>query len=168
MPHQPSWLDRVREIMATLEEPELASIPFLTRASIESLFGLKRRTAIELMKKIGPFQVGKEFVIRRRDLLHWLNKAEIGEKVWYEEIRRQRVEELVDQIRWEREARKPRVVVPEKTLELKLEGMPSTVSIRPSEMRIEFFGAEDLFRQLFEIAQVIQNDYNRFRELVEG
>lgn len=168
MPHQPSWLDRVREIIDTLDEPELASVPFLTRASIESLFGLKRRAAIELMKKIGRFQVGKEFVVDRGTLRHWLGRVEIGEKVWYEEIRRQRVEEFVDQIQWEREARKPRVVVPEKTLELKLEGMPPTVSLKPGEMKIEFFGAEDLFRQLFEIAQVIRNDYNRFREMIEG
>lgn len=168
MPHQPSWLDRVREIIATLDEPELASVPFLTRASIESLFGLKRRAAIELMKKIGRFQVGKEFVIRKGELVRWLKRASLGDQVWYEEVRRQRVEDLVDQIWWEREAKKPRVVVPEKTFELKLEGMPSTVLLKPGEMKIEFNGAEDLFRQLFEIAQVIQNDYERFRRLVES
>jgi len=57
--------------------------------------------------------------------------------------------------------------VPASTLELHLEGLPSTVRLQPGKMEIKFFGAEDLFRQLFEIAQVIQNDYKRFSELVE-
>lgn len=36
------------------------------------------------------------------------------------------------------------------------------------EMKIEFFEAEDLFRQLFEIAQVIRNNYEKFGKVVEG
>lgn len=58
--------------------------------------------------------------------------------------------------------------MPASTLRLQIDGLPSTVSLRPGKLEIEFFGAEDLFRQLFEIAQVIQNDYQRFSKLVEG
>lgn len=46
--------------------------------------------------------------------------------------------------------------------------MPTTVSLKPGKMKIEFFGAEDLFRQLFEIAQVIRNNYEKFRKVGDG
>ena len=39
------------------------------------------------------------------------------------------------------------------------------MSIRPGELRIEFSGADDLFRQLFELAQAMKNDYERFKAL---
>lgn len=165
MPQQPSWLPRVNAIIEILKSG--SPLPFLTRASIEELFGLKRRQAIELMKSMDRFQVGKEFVVRRETLLRWLRCAEIGEKVWYEEVRRQRVEESIEAIQWEREARKTRIVVAAKTVELKLAGIPPTVSLKPGEMRIKFFGAEDLFRQLFEVAQVMRNDYEKFKTLVD-
>lgn len=167
MPSQPSWLDRVSGILETLASEKYASIPFLTRAAFEELFNLRRRQAIELMKKMEHYQVGKELVVDPAVLKRWLRKVEIGEKVWYAEVVRTRIEKLVEQAQWEREAHKTRIVVPSKTVEFELEGMPPTVSLRPGEMRIEFFGAEDLFRQLFEVAQVIRNDYERFRALVE-
>lgn len=167
MPDQPSWLDRVSEILATLNEPELVSLPFLTRASIESLFCLRRRQAIKLMHKIGAYQIGKALAIDRTKLIHWLKRAEIGEKVWYEDIRHKRWEEAIEEVQWDREARKTRAVVPRETVDLKIAGIPPTVSLRPGELKIEFFGAEDLFRQLFELAQVMRNDYDKFKALVD-
>ena len=61
--------------------------------------------------------------------------------------------------------RKQRAVVPLKTLELKIDGIPPTVSIQSGELRIQFSGADDLFRQLFELAQAMKNDYERFKAL---
>ena len=85
--------------------------------------------------------------------------------MWWEQARHTRVEEALEQVRQEREARKQRAVVPRSTLELKIEGIPPTVSIRPGELRVEFSGADDLFRQLFELAQAMKNDYERFKAL---
>ncbi|MGH9351666.1 MAG: hypothetical protein ACRD2G_05840 [Terriglobia bacterium] len=167
MPCQASWLPRVKHILEDLDKPESRSLPFLTRASIESLFDLKRRQAIKVMHSIGTYQIGKAFVIDRAKLIHWLRRASIGEKVWYEEVRRTRVEESIEAVQWDREARKPRAIVPCKTLQLKLPGIPPTVTLQPGEMRIQFFGADDLFRQLFELAQAMRNDYERFRALVD-
>ena len=59
MPNKPSWLLRVNDILADLSRPELTSLPFLSRAAIETLFGLKRRQAIQIMHAIGGFQIGK-------------------------------------------------------------------------------------------------------------
>ena len=46
--------------------------------------------------------------------------------------------------------------------------LPAGISLQPGELRIEFFGTEDLLRHLFELSQAILNDYERFDVLVEG
>ena len=111
MPHQPSWLLRVNEILEDLSGPELSPIPFLSRAAIESLFRLRRRQAIHLMHAVGGFQVGKAFVVARSDLLRWLRRASLGEQVWWEQARHARVEHAIEQVRHERQARKLRTVI---------------------------------------------------------
>ena len=165
MPNKPSWLLRVNEILEDLGGPEMAAHPFLTRAAVEKLFGLKRRQAIELMHSVEGYRIGKTLVVGRAKLAAWLRRASLGDQVWWEQVRHTRVEEALEEVRLEREARKQRALVPPKTLELKLEGMPPTVSIRPGELRIQFSGADDLFRQLFELAQAMKNDYERFKAL---
>jgi hypothetical protein len=45
--------------------------------------------------------------------------------------------------------------------------LPAGIHLQPGELRIEFFGAEDLLRQLFELSQAMVNDYGRFQEAVE-
>jgi len=168
MPHQPSWLLRVNEILEDLSGPELSPIPFLSRAAIESLFRLRRRQAIHLMHAVGGFQVGKAFVVARSDLLRWLRRASLGEQVWWEQARHARVEHAIEQVRHERQARQQRALLPPSTLHLKLEGLPPSISIHPGELRIAFQGADDLFRQLFQLAQAMKNDYPRFQALAGG
>ena len=165
VPNQPSWLLRVNEIREYLTAPEMAPHPFLTRAAIEKLFGLRRRQAIELMHAVGGYRIGKALVVGRSELTAWLRRASLGEQVWWEEVRHTRLEKAIDEMRREREARKQRAVVPLASLSLKLEGIPPTVRLRPGELRIEFAGADDLFRQLFELAQAMKNDYERFKKL---
>ena len=165
MPNQPSWLLRVNEILEDLASDEMAAHPFLTRAAVEKLFALRRRQAIELMHSVEGYRIGKTLVVGRARLAAWLRRASLGEQVWWEQVRHTRVEEALEEVRQEREARKQRAVVPSSTLELKLEGMPPTVTLRPGELRIEFSGADDLFRQLFELAQAMKNDYVRFKAL---
>jgi hypothetical protein len=156
---------RVNEILEDLGGEEMAAHPFLTRAAVEKLFGLRRRQAIELMHSVEGYQIGKTLVVGRAKLTAWLRRASLGEQVWWEQVRYKRVEEALEEVRQEREARKERALVPLKSLELKLEGIPPTVTVRPGELRIEFSGADDLFRQLFELAQAMKNDYERFKAL---
>ena len=167
MPSKPSWLLRVNEVLEDLGGEKMTTHPFLTRAAVEKLFGLKRRQAIELMHSVEGYQIGKTLVVGRAKLAAWLRRASLGEQVWWEQVRHTRVEEALEEVRQEREARKQRALVPLKTLELKLVGVPPTVTIKPGELRIQFSGADDLFRQLFELAQAMKNDYERFKALAE-
>jgi hypothetical protein len=165
VPNQPSWLLRVNEILEDLGDAEMATHPFLTRAAVEKLFRLKRRQAIQLMHSVGGYQIGKTLVVGRAKLAAWLRRASLGEQVWWEQVRHIRVEKAIEEVQQEREARKQRAVVPRTALELKIEGIPPTVTVRSGELRLEFSGADDLFRQLFELAQAMKNDYERFKAL---
>jgi hypothetical protein len=41
------------------------------------------------------------------------------------------------------------------------------IHLQPGELRIEFYGAEDLLRHLFELSQAMVNDFARFQSAIE-
>jgi hypothetical protein len=49
-----------------------------------------------------------------------------------------------------------------------VEDLPVGIHLQSGELRIEFHGTEDLLRHLFELSQVILNDYKRFAEVCES
>ena len=42
------------------------------------------------------------------------------------------------------------------------------IHLQPGELRIEFYGAEDLLRHLFELSQAMVNDFARFQSAIES
>ena len=48
-----------------------------------------------------------------------------------------------------------------------LADLPASIHLRPGELHIEFFGAEDLLRHLYELSQALVNDFGRFQRAVE-
>ena len=48
-----------------------------------------------------------------------------------------------------------------------MKDLPAGIHLQPGELRIEFFGAEDLLRHLFELSQAMVNDFGRFQAAVE-
>jgi hypothetical protein len=48
-----------------------------------------------------------------------------------------------------------------------LKDLPVGIHLKPGELRIEFRGAEDLLRHLYELSQAIVNDHERFQKAVE-
>ena len=139
MPNKPSWLLRVNDILADLARPELASVPFLSRAAIENLFGLKRRQSIQIMHAVGGFQIGKAFVVARSDLTRWLRRASLGAQVGWEQARYARVEDRPSP-RSSTSARPAASApfCPAPPLEPKLD----SILPPPGELRISFHGAQ--------------------------
>jgi hypothetical protein len=45
-------------------------------------------------------------------------------------------------------------------------GSGAGIHLQPGELRIEFFGAEDLLRHLFELSQVMVNGFARFQSSI--
>ena len=52
-------------------------------------------------------------------------------------------------------------------MDQKIADLPAGVHLRPGELRIEFSGAEELLQRLYELSQVILNDYRTFETICE-
>jgi len=87
MPAKPPWLLLIPEIVAALETFD---VPVVDRSTIERLFGLRRRRAIQLMHEFGGYQAGRTFLIDRKKFLDQLRRLTEGEG-WQVENRRRSV-----------------------------------------------------------------------------
>jgi hypothetical protein len=161
---QPFWLSRVSEILDTARNSQ---IPFLDRGAVERLFEVRKRQAIRLMHRIGGYHVGKAFVVGQPAAVEWLKKVSASPDAYWAEAARERLEISIEEARALR-GRQRKFMVGLDARERRLEGLPATIQLKPGELKIEFAGAEDLFRQLYELGQAIGNDYERFRALAEG
>jgi hypothetical protein len=139
----------------------------LDRSCFEKAFGVKRRRAIELMHRFGGYQAGKTFLIERTSLLRRLERLERGEEFGHETSRRTRLADELDRVSRALPARQVRIQASADVYDRRLADLPS-VSLRPGKLEVEFHGTEDLLRNLFELAQAIQNDYRRFEQICEG
>ncbi len=161
MPAQPAWLLRLPAIRQTLAQ---LPAPVFDRAVIEEAFGVRRRRAIELMHCFGGYQAGKTFLVDRTSLLGQLESLEQGGDFRQERARRKRLSENLQQAQAVLRARAVLIPAPSApALEL-----PASVSLQPGQLHIDFRGAEDLLRQLLDLATAIQNDYPRFEKLCAG
>ena len=163
MPAQPFWLQRISEILATAKASQ---VPFLDRAAVQILFDVRKRQAVRLMHLIGGYHIGKAFVVGRPELVAWLQKVAATPKARSSEAARERVEVSIEEAR-SLVDRNRKFIVSADARSRKLAGLPATVHLRPGELRIEFFGLEDLSRQLFELGMAMANDYARLARLVE-
>jgi hypothetical protein len=164
MPVQPQWLLRLPEIISELEQLD---VPIVDRAIFETAFQVRRRRAIQLMHHFGGHQVGRTFIIDRQELLGQLRAWHGSAGFGHEQIRRQRLSEELDRLRKLAPGRKVRIQVPPEARENRLADLPAGIHLNPGELRIEFFGTEDLLRHLFELSQAIVNDYGRFERICE-
>jgi len=159
MPAKATWLLRVPEILAAVAD---SSVPFFDRAAVEQLFQLRRRQAVNLMRKFGGYQVGKAFLIPRQELVRQLELIALGAEFQWEDRRKQRVEELLEDARRAAKARQVEIAVPASARGGRLDGLPSTVHLSPGQLSVHFQSPEDLLRQLFELSKAIGSDYEGF------
>jgi hypothetical protein len=164
MPAKSQWL---LQLPAILEELRSLPSPVIDRAVIEKLFQVKRRRAISLLHAFGGFQSGQAFFIDRPALIAYLERLAEGAEFSQEHRRRSRFAEDLERTRKLSPGKKIRIAAAPDVRDRRLAGLPAGIHLRPGELRIEFFGTEDLLRHLFELSQAILNDYKRFQEIVE-
>ena len=89
MPYKPYWLQRLPEIIAALR-----GLPdrLIDRPTFETIFGLRRRRAIELMHSLGSCRGQRGYVLDRAMLLQRLESLNVltGYR-WEEQVRAERV-----------------------------------------------------------------------------
>jgi hypothetical protein len=73
MPTNPRWLLRLPEIISKLRD---LTAPWIDRSTVESIFRLRRRHAIELMHRFGSYRTARRFVLDRTILIKALEELQ--------------------------------------------------------------------------------------------
>jgi len=157
MPDQPTWLERVPEILAELNGP--AAPPFLDRAAVELLFGLRRRQAIALMHHMAGYQAGRTFLAERADVIRFLSQSAVQEAAHSAIERKRRVVEHLAAARRDWAARKIRI--PLDSSPPQPGQLPPGVELRSGQLTIRFDQPLELLQKLFDLSRTLASDFDR-------
>jgi hypothetical protein len=167
VPTSPTWLRRVPN---AIEQLEAWAHDSLTRADLQTLLGVEKARAVQLMHAWGATRRGGrgDLVLEKGALLRRFKALRRGGRVEQEE---QRVERLIGVLQEARISR-VRVKVDRAAVGARLDGLPAGVVLEtdrvPRRWIVEFVTAEEGVRKLFAIAQALQHDWDRFEALVNG
>jgi hypothetical protein len=164
MPRKSEWTE---QLPSALEELRQFTTPVVDRAILEKVLRIERRTAIRLMNRFGGFQTGKTFLIDRLQLIGKLEELDRGDEVTFERDRRARLADELEKTRRLAPGRKVRIDVAPDVRDRRMKDLPAGIHLQPGELRIDFYGAEDLLRHLFELSQGMANDFVRFQSAIE-
>jgi len=160
MPDQPSWIDRVPEILKTLESG--GSPPFLDRPAVEALFGVRRRQAIELLRRFGGYQVGKTFLAPREAVAGFLRHPQRWAAAAEERGRFERVRDALGEARQELDQRRIAIPTCEAMFRVELGGLPAGIVLEAGKLTVAFATPAELLEKLFALSQALGNDYDTF------
>lgn len=159
------WHDNLDSIVKTLSE---LSSEWVGRADVERIFAVSRRTACKLLDRFGATELGRSLQIPRQSLIERLQRLASEPEARWEATRREALYARLEEAHRHVAARSRVVTVKAETGAETIAGLPATVRLAPGLLTVEFFGTEDLLRQLMEIAFAIQNDFARFEAICEG
>ncbi len=164
MPAKPAWYPHLDAIIdALLALPR----PFVDRASVETLLGVGRRRAQQIMAPCITDHVGSNGLVDREALIRHLRGLARTEAVTYERDRRRKVAELIEGLRKDRLDR-PQVLVeaPVRVVNQELSKLPKGVRVEPGRIVVEFEDPRQALEKLLALAMAIGNDYSMFEDLV--
>ena len=164
MPAQPAWFHRLEEI---LEELRALESSHLDRLAVQNLFRVRERRARQIMAGLPALQVGNAVAVEREALIVRLEKTAGGDRFQWEMTRRARLVEDLDRTRRQLAARRVRIPAAADVRDRAVRELGGGIELRPGELRIDFYGAEDLAAKLFEISQAMANDWQAFAKAVE-
>lgn len=164
MSAQPQWLVRLPQMIEALES---IVAPVVDRDSIEQLFGVSRRRAIQLLHRFGGYQAGKTFLVERQALLGQLKAIRDGQAFSQEARRRHRVVRELDEVSRLQKARAVKIKVARDEIAI-ARGLPEGVRVERGQLVVEFNGMEQLLSRLFELSQAAMRDFPAFEKSVTG
>lgn len=164
MPAQPAWFHRLDEI---LEELGALEISHLDRLAVERVFRVRERRARQIMAGLPALQVGNAVAVERQALIARLENTAAGDRFQWEMSRRARLVEDLERTRRQLAARRVRIPAAADVRDRSVRELAGGIELRPGELRILFYGAEDLAAKLFELSQVMANDWQKFAQAVE-
>ena len=164
MPYQPAWFHRLDEILDTLRGMESSH---LDRQAVQKLFAVRERRARQLMAGLPGLRAGNASAVVRQALIARLEETAKGGLFQWEVNRRARVVEELDRTRRHLAARRVRIPAAADVEERRLRDLSGDIALKPGELRIEFYGAEDLAAKLLELSKAMANDWSAFARAVE-
>jgi hypothetical protein len=155
-------LDSAIQVLAALP------CPTIDRAALQKLFGVSPRQALRILDRLGAYTAGKSLLIDRTELLRKLRDLQGDASIEFERRRRERVEATLDQSRRDLAARRVRIPAPVDVWSRQTADLPAGIRLGPGKLEVSFQTTEELLGQLFELAQAVGNDLERFRSIVEA
>ena len=163
MSRKAEWL---QQVPAALEALEQLTTPVIDRAILEKLLSIHRRAAIRLMHHFGGYQAGKTFLLDRVLLIRQLRKIAVGKAHFVEIKRRERLGHQLAEASRDLAQRRISIPVAPDVAYRELAGLPSSIRLAPGKLEITCSDAQDLLRQLMELAHAIANEFEKFESLI--
>ncbi len=168
MPDKPLWLDRLPEALRQLEAtPE----PWIDRPALESLLGIGRRRAQQLLAPVSKRRVGTSVVAHRADLIAHLKRIAAGEEAYYERQRRKQLWGHLAEARLEW-SRQPPVLVEVSQSQIRqvelhdFDGLPDGVELAPGSITVRFQAPDEALQKLMALAMAISQNQQAFEDRV--
>jgi hypothetical protein len=166
VPAKPLWYSRIPAVIQVLEA---LPRPFIDRATVESLLGVGRRRAQQILAPCVTERVGANGLADRNALITHLRRLAQSDSHHYEQRRRQKVADKLVELEKERRER-PRLLVeaPTQVLGQEFQNLPAGVSLEPGRIIIEFAHPQQALEKLLALAMAISNDFDRFERCVQS
>ena len=157
MPDKPIWYDRLEEAIGQIEA---LPYPWVDRATVESVLGVGRRRAQQILQPLLSDQVGRNGLAPRDRVIEHFRHLAAGDPAYFERQRRRRFSQALEQLR--QEARKQPQVLVEAAVSVvnqEFDDLPSGVHLSPGRIVIdEFQTSEGAMRKLLALAMAMGND----------
>ncbi len=148
-------LPQIRSAVAALDSSAL------DRAMVEELFGLSRRSAINLMATLGKPEPGKAMLIKRTRLLSMLDDLLLTRPVQGEIARKRELREKLAAL--EREAQPRTTTISSVPLDPAHEWPAGVTLDAPGALTIRFTSPEELLGAVLALAEDAAGNYESFR-----
>lgn len=168
MPDKPLWLDRIPDALQALAK---SPRPWVERATLETLLGVRRRRAQQILAQLATEKRGRAVLVEKTALIAHLRRLTAGEDAFYEQQRRQRLAKQLaeDRRRWL--TAPPVLVEPPPALVQAVRrkdfaGLPAGVDLAPGQITVTFTTADEALEKLLALALAVGQNREGFEERV--
>jgi hypothetical protein len=164
MPDKPVWCGRLDEVIGELRA---LPYPWVDRATLERVLGVRRRRAQQILRPCVHQQAGSNGVAEREELISHLRRLASGEAIHYERRRRQKLAERLEEL--DQERRKALLVAaPASIVNQEFANLPEGVLVAPGQISIRFETTTEALQKLLALAMAMRNDALLFERLATG
>ena len=163
MPDKPIWYGRLDQIISELGK---LPWPWVDRETLQTLLRVGPRRAQQILRPFVIRQVGANGVADREELIAHLKRLAAGELAHYEQRRRQRLADILGEMR-QAVIAQPKVMVeaPTSMINQEFAHLPEGVLVAPGTISISFSSPREALQRLLALAIAIGNDFNEFERM---